>query len=379
MSMSRTLTTVLAVLSSIEAPPFIRADDAKSQAESTTDLGAALSPEETRNVENAVERGLVWLSGQQNADGSFDGKDGVSPGVTCYAVLAWLSCGHQPGQGGYGRHMMDAIDFVLSTQRTDGAFTTAPVPQSSRRYDHAISGLMLSEVFGSMTGERVGQVREAIERGLRYSRAEQLKPKPPADHGGWRYNTEQNSGATLPPTVHELIFLRSAGNSGFEVPQVWIDEGLAYVARCYIPKPRRSDLPGIFRWRRPDQPGAAFYNCTTAAMFAFQLHGRRDDPIVRDAELWLMDHPFPRQGENPRYYYGCYYAAQAMAQVDGNVWQAYYSRLARQLLADQEREGWWKITATPKNGSVTAGTCGDTALAILTLTLPDQLLPIHQR
>ncbi len=65
-------------------------------------LAEALPPEKWRQVENAVDRGLAWLSTQQAPDGSFSTFASGQPAVTSLCVLAFLSRGHQPGFGPYG-------------------------------------------------------------------------------------------------------------------------------------------------------------------------------------------------------------------------------------------------------------------------------------
>ena len=78
------------------------------------------------------------------------------PAVTSLSVMAFLSRGHQPGNGPYGDRLNRAIDFVLSCQLPNGLIslqTNDPsdpleTAQYAAVYNHAISGLMLGEVYG---------------------------------------------------------------------------------------------------------------------------------------------------------------------------------------------------------------------------------------
>ena len=89
---------------------------------STRDLGKelavirpyleALPADRWQMVESAVDRGLRWLSTQQQPDGSFSGAEVSQPAVTCFAVMAFLSRGHVPDQGTYGRNLTRAIDGI---------------------------------------------------------------------------------------------------------------------------------------------------------------------------------------------------------------------------------------------------------------------------
>ena len=90
----------------------------------------------------------------------------AQPAVTAMGVMAFLSRGHLPEQGPYGEHIGRAIDFVLSTQRRRGYFSLRPVvppaqhltPAQTVIYNHAIAGLMLGEVYGSVPGIDPGKL-----------------------------------------------------------------------------------------------------------------------------------------------------------------------------------------------------------------------------
>src|SRR5260221_8019653 len=143
--------------------------------------------------------------------------------------MAFLSRGHQPGAGAYGQGINKAIDFVLSCQRSDGLFSyqePGPVHEDKQAshtaiYNHAISGLMLGEVYGQVNGARAKNVKIAIERALKYSLELQSRPKTARDKGGWRYLWVFPSGvdSDLSVTGWQLMFLRSAKNAEFKVPE----------------------------------------------------------------------------------------------------------------------------------------------------------------
>src|SRR6185295_3321448 len=97
-------------------------------------------------------------------------------------------------------------------------------------YSHAIAGLMLGEVYGQVHRERARAVKQAIEKGLQFTRELQLRRKPAADIGGWRY-LRNNIGpeSDLSVTAWQLMFMRSARNAEFTIPQAYVDEAMAYV------------------------------------------------------------------------------------------------------------------------------------------------------
>src|SRR3989442_15362643 len=94
-----------------------------SNAAAPKSLMAALPPAKWQQVEKSVDRGLAWIASQQAADGSFPTLPSGQPGVTSLATMAFLSRGHQPGAGPYGKRINRAIDYVLSCQGPNGLIT----------------------------------------------------------------------------------------------------------------------------------------------------------------------------------------------------------------------------------------------------------------
>ena len=66
-------------------------------------LPEALNAREWARVEASVDKGLAWLAKQQLTDGSFEARDLGQPAITSFAVMAYLSRGHRPGSGPYGK------------------------------------------------------------------------------------------------------------------------------------------------------------------------------------------------------------------------------------------------------------------------------------
>ena len=63
-------------------------------------------------------------------------------------------------------------------------------------------------------------------------------------------------------------------------------------------------------------------------------------------------------------------------QLGGDAWRQYYPPVVSQLVDNQLADGSWEVETD--RGQM-AGRVYTTALAVLTLTIPDQLLPIYQR
>jgi prenyltransferase beta subunit len=348
-----------------------------------------LSDAQWKRIDDSVDRASAWLITQQSADGSFVTKPSGQPGVTALCVMAFLSSGHSPGSGPYGKPLDRAIDFVLSCQREDGLFslegTELPANVWSEAthaatYNHAISGLMLGEVYGQTDTERARKIRPAIERALDYTRRLQLRRKRyPVDKGGWRYikDVPVSSGgggdADLSATAWHILFLRSAKNAQFDVPVDYVDEALAFVRNCYQPE------TGAFTYAMYTNGRVPTRATTGAGVLCLFLSGRYDREIERKSGRWILEHPFrPYNGSlhvTDRYFYSAYYCSQAAFQLGGQYWEEFYPALADVLLENQAANGAWdREDKDPEFGNAYS-----TALCVLSLTPPYQLLPIYQR
>src|SRR3954465_13598194 len=137
-----------------------------------------LSPEEWRRVHVAVNRAIDWLVKQQKPNGSFPTLDTGQPGVTCLCMMALISHGHVPGDRRFGTRLERATDFVISCQKPNGLVTLIGPngPEIDRNleheigtcaaYNHAISSLTLSELYGMNDGERARRLQALINKSL---------------------------------------------------------------------------------------------------------------------------------------------------------------------------------------------------------------------
>jgi hypothetical protein len=356
----------------------------------SSNLSLALPPGEWSRVETGVDKGLAWLAGRQQSDGRFPSEDAAQPAVTSMAIMAFLSRGHVPDQGRYGRQISLAIDFVLSTQQRRGYFSLLPVappqqhlnPAQTVHYNHAIAGLMLGEVYGMTSGERSLRIEAAISKALLYHREVQTRQKQfAADAGGWRYAYPDSPTASsdMSVTGWALMFLRSARNAEFNVPKQYFDEGLDFVERCYEPDATQHEK-GIFRYRPLDSaprenPQITPAN-TASAMLTLILGGRHDHESIAVGVRWFRSREYPRPWRSNYYYLSTYYSSQALAQVGGEAWEEIFPQIARNLLEEQTAEGPWP----PGPGTEASfGSTYSTSLAVLALTPAYQLLPIYQR
>ena len=369
-----------AVLLAVLAGTHVQAEDTPvtfAGAEPNLDV---LTPQQWRQIDASVDRGLEFLAGQQRPDGSFQAPRGGQPGITSLCIMAFLSRGHVPGGGRYGDELERAIDFVLSVQHPNGLLSIEPRGSYSigrPSYNHAISGLMLGEVYGMTSGDLEIRVKQGILRALKFTRELQTRPKRmKAERGGWRYVVSSGrNDSDLTATCWHLMFYRSAMNAGFEIPDQFVDEATEYVRRCYTPSMRD------FVYTIDGEEGHYASGATVAGgIIALSMAGEHGTDMARKAGSWILESPFDRYNRRPhpfdRYHYSAYYCSQAMFQLGGEYWERFYPELQQTLLDNQNRDGSWNAEA---HRDERFGNIYTTALTVLALTPPHQLLPIYQR
>ena len=346
-----------------------------------------LTPDEWSRLDRAVDRGVTFIGAKQERDGSFPTANDGQPGVTSLCILAFLARGHQPGKGPNGARINQAIDYVLDIQDPNvgslfpDRFTGGrPLRSFSGNYNHGISGVMLAEVYGMTDARRHERIRDAITRALRYTRAQQLRPKAnPDEIGGWRYvHVQRGNDADLSITAWQLMFLRSARNAEFNVPEEWITEAMGYVRRSFDVNERGFvyALSGDERYCSRGMVGAG--------IVCLELGGQHRTETALEAGNWILHHSFEPYNNSwhpeDRYHYSAFYCSQAMFQLGGEDWRRFFPGLLRVLAAAQHPDGSWDLeTNNGYKGDRKYGNVYTTALAVLSLATPYQLLPIYQR
>lgn len=316
------------------------------------DGSAAGFVEITPEARQAIERGLAQLATMQAPDGSFGAQRyGRHVGITGLACLAFMADGHLPGRGAYGPVVERGLAFVLNSATESGliAADTSHGPM----YGHGFATLFLGEIYG-MTGQP--RVREALLKAVR------LIVQTQNDEGGWRYQPIPLD-ADISVTICQIMALRSARNAGLSVPKTTIDRAIAYVRACQNP------ADGGFRYML-NAGGSAFPRSAAGVASLYYAGVYQDQAIQRGLDYLLRTGLEDSQRSGGHYFYGHYYAAQAMFLAGGDYWQQWYPHIRDELIRSQQPDGSW----TSNHGSDYG-----TAMALLVLQIPNRLLPIFQR
>ncbi len=342
--MMRTLSFLLALL----LPGFAAAQPADPQ-RAAAEL---ITPE----AERAIERGMRWLARQQHADGSLgSGAYRGNVAITALGGMAWMAGGSTPDRGPYGREVERTVAYLLAKTQQSGFIVERRASSHGPMYGHGFAAMFLAEAYGMSPR---AELRNKLAAAVRLIVNSQNK------EGGWRYQP-QPADADISVTVCQIMALRAARNAGLFVPNETVDRCLDYVRRCQNPD-------GGFMYMAV-AGGDSLFPRSAAAIVGLQSAGVYEGPeIEKGIEYLLRFTPQPGVARHEAYYfYGHYYAVQAMWHVGGEPWNQWYSAIRDELVARQHEEGFWPTTYINREYA--------TAMALIVLQVPNDYLPILQR
>jgi hypothetical protein len=351
---------ILLVLS-VVGPARAQAPDQVRPVEGFSELRRGDVPEGTLEMmtpatDEAINNGLAWLARNQNADGSYgNGAYRGNIAVTSLAGLAFMSSGSSPGRGPYGPQIDKALAYVMQNTSPSGFIAVLASSTHGPMYSHGFGTLFLAEAYG-MTHR--GEIREKLQKAVR------LIVDSQNIEGGWRYQPIRRD-ADLSVTICQINALRAARNAGLFVPKETVDACIRYVKRS-------QNADGGFRYMLQGGATSEFPR-SAAGVVALQSAGEYDSKEVKSGIAYLREHAhgMPRGRRNNHYFYGQYYAAQAMWLEGGESWSQWYPAIRNDLLLRQSASGYWPD----------GGVCNEygTAMALIILQIPNDYLPIFQR
>lgn len=369
--------TALLFLLMLHSGPVFAQEIAKGETFDRSVPRDVLTEADWAAVERSVDRGLEHLIRTQNPDGSFNGLPRDEPGITGLCMLAYLSRGHRPGEGIYGAKLSRTVNYLLKSQQHDGLIARERQLYHAA-YSHGIGALAIAELYGITPLKDEANHRKVIERAIEFTGHRYSQPKARADdEGGWRYlRRHAVSDSDLSIASWNLMFLRSAKNSGFDVNLQVIEEAVAYMQRVYDPQ------RGTFRYEiHSDEPGFIYSRAMAGAgVLSMSMAGKHGTDMAQTAAKYILRRPFdqyqrPIEGEQ----YPCYsafYCSQAMYHMGGKYWREYYPTLSKTIVAAQQDDGSWNVRSGHEGQY---GPTYMTALTVLALTPPYQMLPVFQR
>lgn len=314
----------------------------------------------TSAVHKAIDKGLAFLGKRQitsGRDAGAFGTSGYAGGVAVCGLggLAFMCGGSPPGQGPYGKHVDRCLTFLINHQDKNG-FLSVSLGGGSRdnMYGHGFATLFLAEAYGMSSREDADDtIGEALRKSVR------LIVECQNDAGGWRYEPRK-SDADLSITICQIMALRAARDAGINVPDETRNKCIEYVKKS-------QNADGGFRYTL-GQGGGSTFPLTAAGICSLYSAGIYDGEAIDNGLKYLMTY-LPGKGNEPSYYfYGHYYACQAMWHAGGSYWTKWYTAIRDTLLTRQSGDGSWTDDQ--------AGSEFGTAMACIILQMPNNYLPV---
>jgi hypothetical protein len=350
-------------------------------------VGQEGTDEITPTSEAALERGLAWLAKNQGSEGSWGSND---LGLASMGALAFMSAGQAPGRGKYGRELDKALEFVISRSRPSGLLNIADAQRDM--YNHGLATFVLGQAHGMTTGKD-RKLNRVLDSALK------LIANTQCEDGGWDYRAaRQHAGHDLSLAVMQAKALRSAVDSGLEVPPEVIDLAIRSVRDHYatrggrgLPESEQQKLPGQFTYSKGG--GGGTIAMAAAGVVCLQEFGQYEDwrigknMEVIETAIREIPRPRSRDGSMPFDAYTLYYVGQALYQVGGQSWTENFPRLRDYLVdsqvsdpANPQSHGAWRDHGARGGGRV-GGKDGElyaTSVACFILAIPNRYLPILQ-
>jgi len=170
-----------------------------------------------------------------------------------------------------------------------------------------------------------------------------------------------------------------------------LTKAIEYIQSCQ----KRNGLLALVAQQRPlldrnarDFGGSEVYNHTISSLVLSEVYsmegseqaGRLQPIIEKSLQTSLLMLSWPRKQADRgglRYLSPHRDSDQATYQLGGRCWKQFFPRTVKTLLANQRADGSWPAEDHPKAKKY--GNAYTTALVVLALGAPNQLLPIFQR
>jgi hypothetical protein len=318
--------------------------------------------------EAAVALGLIWLSKQQKANGSwvYDGSSrGDTIASTGMGILPFLAAGqtHKVSKDNkYNRNVENGLKYLIGNQNKDGSFKT-----SSGMYSHAIATVALCEALG-MTGDR-SLLQGPAQRAVNYILEGQ------GNNGSWGYGPKSNGDTSI------VGWQIQALHSAKLCKELTVDKKAFDRARKFLDEVSSGSTKSLYGY---NAPGGTPTLTSVGLLCRYYMDGwGPNNPGFAGGVAYLLKSKLPNPNQMDMYYY--YYATQVLHYFEGPEWHRDWNPKMRDMLIDLQvgkdkgaNAGSWDPGADPWIGSH-CGRLGMTCMALLTLEVYYRHLPLYKR
>jgi hypothetical protein len=325
------------------------------------------------DTESAVDKALKWLIAHQMPDGgwSFDLKacpscqgkcshGGTSYGkdrcaATAMALLPFFGRGYTHKDGPYKPQLEAGIAFLAGLAMAGQG--NAAKAGGGNAYSQGLAGIALSEAYAMTQDNRLQMPAQYVLNFI-------MDSQDPVG-GGWGYGPKTAGDTSI--VGWQLMALKSGNMAYLEVNPATIKKAIGYLDSV------EDDSGAFYGYRGPGRGGA-----TTAVglLCRMYLGWKKDHPALQRGVEFLA-----KMGPQKDLYFS-YYATQIMHHMEGDVWQAWNTKMKEMLLKSQGTEGheagsWYK-GVDGGHGAHGAGRLYCTSLATMMLEVYYRHLPIYR-
>jgi squalene cyclase len=318
-------------------------------------------PGVTKEIQDAIERGIDWIARNQGNDGCWRNSGGYGSypaAMTGLAGMALIAGGHTPTRGKYYDQVRRAVTFLRKNADPGSGVISVPAEEGRGMYGHGFATLFLASVYGM---EEDVKEQEKLKRVL--DKAVSLISSAQSSAGGWIYTPDSNSDEGS-VTVTQIQALRACRMAGIVVDKKTIDRAVDYIRKC-------QNGDGSIRYSL-NSGGDGRPAITAAGVAVLYNAGMYDDqPFVDKAVQYCRKQIQITVDNTGHHFYTHLYWSQALYQRGGQDWTDYFAKKSQWLLKQQKKDGSWDGDGV--------GSVYGTAIALVILQLPYAYAPIYQR
>ena len=335
--------------------------------------GSTTSEDFVEALARARAKGLDWLTGHQNDDGSW-GKT-YTVAITSFACLSYLSASDEPYAGPHAKALVGGLTYLMKMQ-TNGQW---PGQGHSWIHGQGFATLALSEAVGRTLFCRtrpdmsIPAMRGTVAAAVKVIATNQ------SDSGGWWYTPgakRSHEGSTTVCAVQALV---SAANFGVTIDDPVLDKGFEYLKKC-------QNRDGGFDYKLDNSPNTASMKEGTAGGVAtLGLMRKFDYAVMMNGYTFLLKMT-PAGISRERFpYYGHFYGCMGMRLLGQEFktfkekTSGYTMQAQKDIVSFQGPDGGWPLKGWMKSSSHIETSAYATSFATLLLWVNEGRLSIYNR